>query len=382
MQVSIPSSSRIQSIDILRGIIIVIMGLDHVRDFIAPTLFAPEDVTQTTPIWFFTRWITHFCAPTFVLLAGTSAFLYGKKVKKDELRKFLFTRGVWLILIELTVVHFAWTFDFNFWFVQVIWVIGWSMIILALFTYVSRSVMIAFTVIVLLTHNLLDTIHVDSIWWFLFHEQNWYIPIGSTSLAVVYPLFPWPAVMTLGYLLGEVFLEEETERNRKLAIMGSTVIAAFIIVRLINMYGDAHLWVPSERGGLYTFLDFLNTSKYPPSLLFLAMTLGPALLVLSRLESWKGKIGKFFLAFGRVPFFYYIIHFYLGHLMGIAYNGLLYGEWGILIFDDPNTWPKDYVPNLVMVYVCWIILTIIMYFLCRWFMEVKRRRNEWWLKYL
>jgi uncharacterized membrane protein len=379
---TLSSRPRIQSVDIARGIIIVIMGLDHIRDFLAPTLFSPEDVTQTTPLWFFTRWITHFCAPGFVFLAGISAFMYGQKVPIQALRKFLITRGVWLIVMELTVVHFGWTFNFNFWFVQVIWVIGWSMIILALLTYLPRAVIVFFTAITLLGHNLLDGIHFDSIWWYFFHEQNWYIPIGSTSLAIIYPLVPWPAVMALGYLMGELFLKNEEERNKKLMLVGGMVIVAFIIIRLLNIYGDAHLWTSSERGGIYTVLDFLNTTKYPPSLLFLGMTLGPLLLVLPRLEKWTGYVGQFFLTFGRVPFFYYIIHFYIGHTMGIIYNGLMYGKWDILIFADPKTWPENYVPNLAVAYGFWIVLTVMMYFLCQWFGEVKKRRNDWWLKYL
>lgn len=381
MQQNLSTSSRIQSIDILRGIIIVIMALDHVRDFVAPTLFLPEDVTQTTPIWFFTRWISHFCAPTFVFLAGMSAFLYGQKVTKPELRKFLITRGLWLLFIELTFVRFGITFSFSFWIFQVIWVIGWSLIILAVFTYLPRTVMIVFTVITLLGHNLLDTIHFDSIWWAIFHEQK-FVPFGSQFLGIMYPLIPWPAVMMLGYLMGEIFLLNEEARNKKLALIGSTTIVAFIMLRLINMYGDPHVWTTSARGGMYTFLDFLNTSKYPPSLLFIAMTLGPSILFLSRLEKWKGKIGQFFLTFGRVPFFFYIIHFYLAHLMGIAYNGFVYGDWRALQFDDPHSWPSTYTPSLAMMYFLWALLIAVMYFLCRWFAGVKKRRSEWWLKYL
>jgi uncharacterized membrane protein len=382
MQTNSLPSTRILSVDILRGIVIVIMGLDHVRDFVAPTLFLPEDITQTTPEWFVTRWITHFCAPVFVFLAGTSAFLYGQKVDKSTLRKFLWSRGIWLIFIELIVVHFAWTFDFNFWFLQVIWVIGVSMIILAFLTYLSRGFMIGFTLVLLLGHNALDGIQIDSFWWDLLHVQNWYIPFGNTFLAIVYPIIPWPAVMTLGYLMGELFVQTESERKRKLVLYGSTTIVAFILLRLINMYGDMHPWSPSDRGAIYTFLDFFNTTKYPPSLLFLAMTLGPAVAFLPKLEKWTGAVGQFFLVFGRVPFFYYIMHLFVAHLMGIVFNGIVYDYWGVLTFANPNNWPENYSANLWMVYVCWIFLTIIMYFLCKWFMGVKKRRSEWWLKYL
>lgn len=381
MQQDLTSTPRIQSIDILRGIIMVIMALDHTRDFVAITSFQPEDISQTTPAWFFTRWITHFCAPTFVFLAGMSAFLYGQKVSKAELRKFLITRGLWLIFIELTVVRFGITFGFGFWILQVIWVIGWSMIILALFTYLPRTVMIAFTAIALLGHNLLDAVHFDSIWWSLFHEQK-FTPFGPVFLGIIYPLFPWPAIMMLGYLLGEIFLLQPGERKKKLVVIGAATIVFFILLRFINVYGDSNTWAPSDRGGVYTFLDFLNTSKYPPSLLFLAMTLGPSILVLSRIEKWRGKVAEFFLTFGRVPFFFYIIHFYLVHIMGIVINGLFYGIWKEFTFDDPRTWPAEYKPSLLMAYVCWAIVIVITYFLCSWFVGVKKRRSEWWLKYL
>jgi uncharacterized membrane protein len=242
--------------------------------------------------------------------------------------------------------------------------------------------MIIFTVVLLAGHNLLDTTHIDSVWWYLFHEQNWFIPLGSTSLTVIYPLVPWPAVMTLGFLLGELFLKEPATRDRQLIIIGSLAIVGFVVLRFTNVYGDMHLWSTSDRGMLYTFLDFLNTSKYPPSLLYLAMTLGPAILVLSQLEKWKGKVGQFFLTFGRVPFFFYIIHFYLAHIVGVLITGIVYGDWRTLAFYDPKTWPATYVPSVALMYSVWIGVIVIMYFLCRWFMEVKKRRTEWWLKYL
>jgi uncharacterized membrane protein len=374
--------ARVQSIDILRGIIILIMALDHVRDFVAITPFAPEDVTQTTPVWFFTRWITHFCAPTFVFLAGMSAFLYAQRVTKNQLRKFLVTRGLWLIFIELTVVTFGITFQLNSFILQVIWVIGLSMIILALLTYLPRAVMIIFTVVILIGHNLLDAVHIDSAWWYLFHEQNWYVPVGPISLTPIYPLIPWPAVMTLGFLMGELFLKEQTKRDNKLILIGSLTIIGFVVLRFTNVYGDMHQWSVSDRGMLYTFLDFLNTSKYPPSLLYLAMTLGPSILLLSQLEKWKGKIGDFFLTFGRVPFFFYIIHFYLIHAVGLLITGIRYGDWRSLAFFDPKTWPPEYSPSITLMFTVWIGVIAIMYFLCRWFVGVKKQRSEWWLKYL
>ena len=379
---TIPSSSRIQSIDILRGIVIVIMALDHVRDFVAITPFAPEDVSQTTPVWFFTRWITHFCAPTFVFLAGMSAFLYAQRVTKSELRNFLVTRGLWLIFIELTVVTFGITFQISSFYLQVIWVIGLSMIILALLTYLPRIIMIIFTIVILAGHNLLDSTHIDAVWWYFLHEQNWFIPLGPTSAYLIYPLMPWPAVMVLGFLLAELFLKEPAVRQKQFLRIGVLTILGFVILRYTNIYGDMHPWSVSERGLMYTFLDFLNTSKYPPSLLFLMMTLGPSMLVLSQLEKWKGKLAEIFLTFGRVPFFFYIIHFYLIHVGGVLITGLAYGDWRTIAFYDPKTWPAAYTPSVLLMYTFWIGVIGIMYFLCKWFMEVKKKRTEWWLKYL
>jgi len=374
--------ARIQSLDILRGLVIVIMGLDHVRDFLAPTLFWPEDISQTTPAWFFTRWVTHFCAPVFVMLAGTSAFLYGTRKSKEQLRNFLWSRGVWLIFAELILVHFGWTFDFSWWFLQVIWVLGVCMILLGVFIYLPRTILIVFTAITLVGHNLLDNIHFDNFFWYLLHEQKWDAQIGQVPLAIVYPIIPWIAVMTLGYLLGEVFLLPEPKRNKKLLYFETATTVAFIIIRLINMYGDPYPWSSSERGEVFTFMSFLATNKYPPSLLFLMMTLGPGLIVLSKAERWAAVIKNTLLVFGRVPFFYYILHLYVGHIIGIVYMGLRFGEWGVIGFDNPESWPKNYQADLWAVYAGWLLLTVIMYFLCKWFGRIKQQNQSWWMKYL
>jgi uncharacterized membrane protein len=380
---TLPATQRIQSIDLLRGIIIVLMALDHVRDFIGITAFEPEDVTQTSPAWFATRWITHFCAPAFVFLAGTSAFLYGHKMGKVALRRFLLTRGAWLIFIELTVVHFGITFDFfTYAEVQVIWVIGLSMLTLSAVISLPKALIVPITVIIIFGHNLLDNLHFDSLAWYLFHEKNHTASLGSYLVDVRYPLIPWPGVMMFGYLIGEVFVSDVANRKKKLTVWGLSIIAFFIVMRLINEYGDPHQWSSSDRGVIYSFLDFLNTTKYPPSLLYLAMTLGPVMYFLPRLERVSGAIANFFLTFGKVPFFFYIIHFYFAHLLGVLYNGLVYKDWRAYVFVNPNTWPADYHPSLVVMYVTWALLICVMYYLCRWFVEVKRRRSDWWLKYL
>jgi uncharacterized membrane protein len=380
---TLPATQRIQSIDLLRGIIIVVMALDHVRDFIGITGFEPEDVTRTTPAWFATRWITHFCAPTFVFLAGTSAFLYGHKMGRAALQRFLLTRGAWLILIELTVVHFGITFDFfTYAEVQVIWVIGLSMLTLSAVIVLPKGVIVAITVIIIFGHNLLDNLHFDSLAWYLFHEKNHTASLGNYLVDVRYPFIPWPAVMMFGYLIGEVFVWDPPKRTTRLTIWGLSIIAFFIVIRLINQYGDPHHWSPSDRGVLYSFLDFINTTKYPPSLLYLAMTLGPVIYFLPKLERVNGRVANFFLTFGKVPFFFYIIHFYLAHLAGVVYNGLVYNDWRAYMLVDPKTWPEGYDPSLLVIYVTWALLIGVMYFLCKWFVGVKKRRSDWWLKYL
>lgn len=369
-----PVSNRVQSVDMLRGIVMVIMALDHVRDFFSITPFDPVDVAQTTPAWYFTRWITHFCAPVFVMLAGVSAYLYGTKVSRSELRKFLLTRGLWLIFIEVTIVNFAINFDFNFIFLQVIWTIGICLILLSVMISLPRWVLIVLTVVMIAGHNLLDGVQSDLYLWKLLHEQYFGPPVS-----IFYPLIPWPALIVLGYLLGELFTKTTEERKRKLWLIGGSFILGFIVIRAINIYGDPHTWTISDRGALYTFLDLMNVSKYPPSLLYVLITIGPALLLLPLLEKVTGKIGSFFLTFGRVPFFYYVLHFYVIHLLAIVCNGIFYNEWRTWAFGG---WPEEYVPSLLLCYGAWVFVIGIMYFLCRWFVRIKKTRTEWWLKYL
>lgn len=368
------NESRITSIDILRGMIIVVMGLDHVRDYFALAPFDPIDPTATTPPWFFTRWITHFCAPIFVFLAGLSAFIYGQRAGKKKLSRFLWTRGLWLIFIEFTLVHFGWTFDFQFFFLQVIWVIGWSMIILSLLIHLPKWFIAAFTFVIIAGHNLLDGIVINEYWWQLLHQPRWDPPV-----AVAYPLIPWPAVMSFGFLVGEFYLNDAQTRKRRLLLSGTLLIGLFILLRMLNIYGDANTWTTQQRGDVYTFLDVLDTTKYPPSLLYLCMTLGPAFILLVILEGLKGPIATFFQVFGRVPFFYYVMHIYVIHLLAIVYNGILYGEWRTWMFSG---FPDDYTPSLVTAYVAWIGITIIMFFFCKWFNGIKKRYSYWWLKYL
>ena len=382
--------NRIKSIDILRGIVMIIMALDHSRDFFSLATFGPEDLTQASSALFLTRWITHFCAPVFVLLAGTSAFLYGEKVgDKGKLSRFLLTRGFWLIFVELVIVNLVWKFSFAFIFMQVIWAIGWCMIALAGLIWLPRAAIAAIALVMIFGHNLLDGITATSFgdfgWlWGVLHQANYWIPMlqKGFGLYIMYPLIPWIGVMALGYVLGDVFLRPDAVRRKQLLSVGGAFVFLFVILRLLNFYGDPSPWAPQEKSALFTFFSFLNTSKYPPSLLFLCMTLGPALLFLPALEKVKGKIADMIIVFGRVPFFYYILHLLVLHLLSKVWSGITYGRFDTWQFSSPQNWPEGYQPELYMTYIGWLVAMVPMYFLCKWFMGVKKRNKAWWMSYL
>lgn len=381
---------RIWSLDILRGLVIVLMALDHVRDMWSITPFIPEDLSQSNTAWFFTRWITHFCAPVFVFLAGTAAFLYGQKVDdRGQLSKFLLTRGLWLIVVELLVVNMSWTFQWpwvaGYVFVQVLWVIGWSMIVLAGLIWLPWRAILAFGLVLIAGHNLLDGLTPESfgplagLWQFL-HVSFSFVP--SVSVFVVYPLIPWIGVMAVGYVFGRVMLLSPEERRRWLLWLGLGGTALFLLLRLLNVYGDPAPWVVQEKGAWYTFLSVLNTTKYPPSLLFLLMTLGPAFLLMIPLENARGPLARFFRVFGRVPFFFYIFHFSFLTLTALLWHLVRYGEPVIFFNLQTEQWPADYVPNLGLTYLVWVLTIVVFYFLCRWYGRFKFSKKWWWLKYL
>jgi uncharacterized membrane protein len=398
---------RIDSIDLLRGIVMVIMMLDHTRDFVhnAALQFDPTDLSRTNIFLFFTRWITHFCAPVFVFLAGTGAYLQLARGKsKAQLSRFLVTRGLWLIFLELTVVKLGIAFnpDFRFLgFLQVIWVIGVSMIVLAVLIYLPKSVIAAFGLLMIALHHLLDGIHVNS-WrgpgtpipsfggklWILLHQPFDGFPVlgdNSPGVAVIYPLVPWIGVMAVGYAFGALYQLDAQRRRRLLLIIGGAATALFIVIRAINLYGDPRAWAP-QQNLVFTVLSFVNTTKYPPSLLFLLMTLGPAILTLALFEAKTsgGTIRNFFVTFGRVPLFFYILQWFTAHVISILLH---------FAFGKPVSWlwqsPADFGRpepgigfNLGVVYLAWIAGVLLLYPLCRWFAGVKQRRRDWWLSYL
>ena len=398
---------RIDSIDLLRGIVMVVMMLDHTRDFIhnAAQQFDPTDLSRTNVALFLTRWITHFCAPVFVFLAGTSAYLqFARGKSKPDLSRFLVTRGIWLIVLELTVVRLGVIFSFDvrmLGFLQVIWVIGVSMIVLGALIYLPVKVVGGFGLLMIVLHNLLDGIRVAS-WrgpespvpslsdklWLLLHQPFEAFPIAgfpSPVVFVVYPLIPWIGVMAAGYAFGAVYQLDAQRRRRLLLIVGGVVTALFIVLRAINVYGDPAQW-STQKNALYTLLSFVNTTKYPPSLLFLLMTLGPAILALAVFErgDGRGRIREFFVTFGRVPLFFYLLQWPVAHTISIVLH-LAFGKPTQWLFQSPIDWMGG-VPNmgfnLAVVYACWIGGVLLLYPVCKQFAELKRIRKDWWLSYL
>lgn len=409
-----PGRGRIDSIDLVRGIVMVLMMLDHTRDFLHNAVFQFDalDVTRTNVALFFTRWITHFCAPAFVFLAGTSAYLqFARGKSKRELSRFLVTRGLWLIVLEVTLVRLGVTFSFDYrmlGFLQVIWVIGVSMIVLAGLIHLPLKLVTVLGALMVAFHNLLDGVRVES-WrgpdspvpgigakvWMLLHQPFEGFPVAgwpSPIVFVIYPLVPWIGVMALGYAFGALFQKDAKWRRRVLLNMGVGAIGLFIVLRAFAFYGDPQSWAQQKNLG-FTLLSFLNTSKYPPSLLFLLMTLGPTLLALANFESEShsppnslaGRVRKFFVTFGRVPLFFYLLQWLVAHLIALLLH-YAFGKPTAWLFQTPLDWftapPQGTGFNLAVVYVAWIAGVLLLYPLCKWFAGVKQRRRDWWLSYL
>jgi uncharacterized membrane protein len=387
--------SRLASVDLLRGLVMVLMALDHTRDFFTNAFFNPLDLAYTTPALFFTRWITHFCAPVFVLLAGAGAYLYGARERTNaEVARFLFTRGLFLVILEFTFVHFGWffSFDYHFLLAQVIWMIGWSMVGLAgLVTLrVPMWAMVVFGILMIAGHNLLDHLSANEFgslrWiWIILHQPDDIEFAPGQRMLAFYPLVPWIGVMAVGYALGSLLLYSPSTRQKWLLGLGFAVTLAFILLRWINIYGDPQLWRPYSSV-LLTFLSFINTDKYPPSLLFLLMTLGPALLLLTVFDrvNTGNPLIRVLTVFGRVPLFYYVLHLIVIHAVAIVFSYIRYGEASWLFGTD---WmfrlglPADYGYELPVVYLVWISIVIILYPACRWFARFKQNWYAWWLSY-
>jgi uncharacterized membrane protein len=388
-------STRIQSIDLLRGLVMIIMALDHVRDYFHADafLFNPLDLTRTDGAIFFTRWITHFCAPVFVFLAGTSAFMVGSRKGKKELSAFLFKRGVWLIILEFTVINFAWFFNIEFSLIAltVIWGLAWGMIILSAAVHLPFKIMLALGVLIIFGHNLLDSVHVagdgaGAVVYKLIHEYTG-IPAGHFFIFIGYPILPWTGIMLTGYCFGKLYqpFVDPAERKKILIGLGVTMILLFVILRFINVYGDPSPW-STQPESFFTFLSFMNVTKYPPSLLYIVMTLGPAMLFLAYTEKLTGKLSQYVIALGRVPMFYYITHLYLIHIIaviaalatGYHVSDMVFSVW---VTDSPNL--KGYGFSLPIVYFVWMFVVLALYPICLWYDRYKiNNKEKWWLSYL
>lgn len=388
--------NRIASVDLLRGAIMIIMALDHVRDYFhaGGFLYDPLDLQKTSGVLFFTRWITHFCAPVFMLLAGTSAFLTGQKKTKMELSLFLLKRGLWLVFLEMVVVNFGWTFSITFpnLLFIVIWALGISMIVLAALIHLPKKIILVIAVALIAGHNLLDSVHVagkgpNAIGWAFLHQQSFFIWHGE-GLFVGYPILPWIGIMAFGYYVGQLYKAgyDPVKRKKTLLAIGFSAIVLFIVIRFINGYGDPSHW-SSQKQAFYTFLSYIKVTKYPPSLLYILMTLGPAFLFLAVTEKSQGAAVKIVSVYGRVPMFYYLIHIYLIHLLAMISSELFTNvSWQKWILRMPlwiNPDLKGYGFSLGIVYIVWFAVVIALYPLCKRYDAYKQAHKEkWWLSYL
>lgn len=370
----------------------IIMALDHARDYFHITAMTadPTNPATTTPILFFTRWITHFCAPVFVLLAGISAYLAGRKKSKKELSVYLLSRGLWLIVLELVFFNLIFTFDpgYHFLGMQVLWVTGASMMLLAGLIYLPVKILMGIGLLLVAGHNLLDTLNVSPgnpmpFWWGFLHQQYFVAYAPGHLLGVLYPLLPWPGIMLLGFGMGSLYTREyDAQKRRKLLLAaGWSAIGVFFVLRWINSYGDLFPWV-DQKNPTATLLSFFNLTKYPPSFLFNCMTLGPALVILAWLEKAKAGWGKVVVIYGRVPLYYYLLHFFIIHclcMLAFFATGHSMEEiaGGIIYFR-----PSDFGFPLWTVYLIWISVVAIMFPLCKKYGAYKALKDYWWLKYL
>lgn len=392
------SQSRIASVDILRGLVMVIMALDHTRDYLTYLRFQPEDLTHSYPALFFTRWITHFCAPLFFFLAGTGAFLLrSKSGSVGRVARFLWTRGLWLIVLEFTVIEYAWTFV-PWHFGGVVWSLGCAMIVLGCLVWLPEPVILAIGLLIVGAHDLTDGIRLQSFGafapaWSMLHRTA---TVPHTQFFVLFPILPWAAVMAVGYAFGRLFLLPKEQRQRRVLWLGVAITLLFVVLRAFNAYGNPTAEIAASSPGEWhpqatlamTVVAFLDVEKYPASLQFLLMTIGPALILLAWLDrvtarSTAERLLYPLLVFGRVPLFFYVLHLYLVHSMAVILA---------LAFHQPVQWllhgafwmnrlPPGYGHGLPMIYATWITAVAVLYLPCKWFAELKQRRRSWWLSY-
>jgi uncharacterized membrane protein len=387
---------RLDTVDLLRGVAMVLMALDHCRDWFSRVAIDPVDLSHTWPALFFTRWITHYCAPAFVFLAGAGAYLYGARGRtKREMCRFLITRGLWLIFLELTVVRLGWYFSFDYHYIgdaQVIWAIGWSMVALSALVYLPTPYVTGLGIAIIVLHNMLDGITAKSFGdaaplWMFIHEKGLISFAPGYTLYLAYPVLSWIGVMAAGYGFGALLTLEPRLRRKLFLAIGLGMIAAFALLRLTNLYGDMSKWTIQPEP-VFTLMSFLNATKYPPSLLYILMTLGPAITFLGLWKKEHRALARPFITFGRVPLFYYVLHLFLLHSMAATYSYLKFGTaaWLFMIPVSQDAMggrpPRDYGVDLLMVYVLWIIAMVILYPFCKWFARYKQTHSYAWLSYV
>ncbi len=394
MQPSI-TKNRIESIDLLRGLVMIIMALDHTRDFFHSTAFTedPLNAATTTPALYFTRWITHFCAPVFVFLSGVSAYLQSLRKSKKELSLFLIKRGLWLILVEITIINFAFNFDIHFSVIGLttIWSIGISMVLLGLLIWLPFPLILIAGLLIVLGHNLLDYYEKDnpgnlSIWYHFLHRPDIFELSKDFKLLIFYPFLPWAGLMIAGYCFGRLLYKTEGANRKKMLVwMGLSITLFFILVRALDFYGDPDVLTDTDQP-LNSVYSFLETNKYPPSLLYMCMTIGPALLFMALFDKARGRIAKMISVYGRVAFFYYILHFFLIHFISMMLFLIRGNSFSEGISKDgmmPNFIKPGEGYNLWIVYLFWIAIVVMLYPVCKWYDMYKRNHKEkWWLSYL
>ena len=380
--------ARLESVDLLRGVVMIIMALDHTRDFFGQP-GSPTNLATASVALFFTRWITNICAPVFFLLTGTGAFLSLRKRTKSELSRFLFTRGLWLIFLELTLFRclaLQFNFDYHITIVNVLWALGWAMIVLSALVYLPAWAVTTFGVVMIATHNFLDSIDSANPLWSVLHSPNIIFSNPGHTVFVAYPLIPWVGVTAAGYGLGQIYGWAPARRRTLLLRLGIGLSIGFLLLRAINIYGDPSPWT-TQHSAAFTVLSFLNTTKYPPSLLFLLMTLGPALLFLWAVDGGTPHFLRPALIIGKVPMFYFLLHFVFIHFLAVVICYARYGQihWMFESSDInhfPITPPPGWGLTLPFVYLIWAFVVIALYPLCRWFAVLKQRHNDPWLSYL
>lgn len=385
--------TRIESIDVVRGIIIILMALDHTHDFFGNFAVRPTDLTATTVALFFTRWITHICAPTFFLLAGVGARLVLKRMSKAELARFLVSRGLWLIFLELVVMRFALQFnvDYQVTVITVLWALGWAMIALGAMIWLPGWVVFSIGTLMIVSHNALDGIRPQVFGplaplWSILHVPNIIFGGRGHVVFVAYVLIPWIGVTAIGYVLGRLYALDAERRRASLLGLGIGLCLAFVLLRLTNGYGDPAHWSP-QQSALWTLMSFLDTTKYPPSLLFLLMTLGPTLLLLRAFDGRVPATLRPALIIGKVPLFFYVLHFFLLHALAVVVSWVRFRTVdGMFRSPDlahfPFSAPAGWDIGLPAIYLLWLLVILMLFPLCRWYAGVKRRRSDWWLGYL